>query len=162
MLIYPPEVFSREFAPEKLQPGPNRKPDRLPLPSFFRGELLNFGGVIESPETTAKWWFLFTTCFVFTLKRCNSFQKRIFEMGSATTKIGKSFAVPLLKLKSSCISCFLEVNLEIKFHEHDISYQPNLDFGKVDHFGNNFLHQKATKKKNKVTFQKKSKDIEVL
>ena len=32
--------------PEKV-PKPNRKPDRLPLPSFFRGfySLLNFGGV---------------------------------------------------------------------------------------------------------------------
>ena len=33
------------IAPEKLQNAPNRKNCRLPVPPFFRGELLNFGGV---------------------------------------------------------------------------------------------------------------------
>ena len=37
--------FNSEFAPENKQ-GPKRKPDHLPsIPSFFRGELLNFWGV---------------------------------------------------------------------------------------------------------------------
>ena len=40
-LITPPEVS--QLAPDKL-PGPNRKPDRRPIPPFLRGELLNFGG----------------------------------------------------------------------------------------------------------------------
>ena len=39
---YPLEV--KQFAPEKV-PGPNRKGKRLPVPSFFRGALLNFGCV---------------------------------------------------------------------------------------------------------------------
>ena len=35
---YPPEV-APNIAREKLPFGPNRKPDRLPLPAFFRGKL---------------------------------------------------------------------------------------------------------------------------
>ena len=37
--------FNSEFTPEKLPRAPIGK-DRLPFPSFFRGELLNFGRVI--------------------------------------------------------------------------------------------------------------------
>ena len=36
--ITPPK-FNSTFAPWKLTEGPNRKPDRLPLPAFFRGKL---------------------------------------------------------------------------------------------------------------------------
>ena len=37
--------FNSEFSPEKVAVSPNRKPDRRNQASFFRGELLNFGGV---------------------------------------------------------------------------------------------------------------------
>ena len=38
MEIYPIPSFHSEFALEKF-PKPNRKPDRLPFPSFFKGKL---------------------------------------------------------------------------------------------------------------------------
>jgi len=41
-----PWKFNSEFTPEKW-PNPNRKGSRLPVPSFFRGELLNFRGVLH-------------------------------------------------------------------------------------------------------------------
>ena len=41
--IVPPPKFNSEFSPEKL-PGPNRKGSSSNH-LFFRGELLNFGGV---------------------------------------------------------------------------------------------------------------------
>ena len=48
MTYTPPPKFSSDFAPEKLLTFPRfRKPDRLPFPPFFRGELLNVGRVIN-------------------------------------------------------------------------------------------------------------------
>ena len=49
-----PPKFNRKSSPEKL-PKPNRKPDRLPVPPFFRGfhSLAgeNFGGVIIASDS---------------------------------------------------------------------------------------------------------------
>ncbi len=50
---YSPKVY--QFAPEKLR-KPNRKPDRLPVPPFFRGfhSLLKTSGGVWIIEV---WWF---------------------------------------------------------------------------------------------------------